>query len=205
MSVAAIPMRPPFVVFLDIDGVLFGEIDMESFYKKARELVPNFDRKNKQHVALVTAHFLNPQALRHLRCLTREMKKTHSIFFVIASNWRKGFSVKQLKEEVFGHLWISKYIFDKTVDELPDQWIKAFCAAREHDKCCRAAEIGFWLSMHRTIKQFAVLDDQDSHLRQKFEANFFQCTHSRLLTRAICNQVLAQNQFDSELEAKESV
>lgn len=174
--------KPVFALFLDIDGVLFNRPDHEAVLKKAAELFP--DRRISNRIDRIAAsYFFDKTALQNLDQLIQKIEEKATVKIVISSNWRYKITVEELKTSIFGIHHFSKYIVDKTMDDLDDA--KPFCRHPHHELDtidCRASEIQHWLNAHPEVKNFAILDDVDDHLSDAFGERFIQTRYLTLLT-----------------------
>lgn len=179
--------RQPFVLFLDIDGVLYNP-DQRAVSKKVAELFPNEEgAKNSNRMCSIAAsHFFNKDALNSLDHLINEIEKTTKVWIVISSSWREGYSVEELRTTFFGIHNFSRCIVDKTPEEVPkDERLCRDCSGN-----CRGSQILSWLKQHPEIIDFAVLDDYDNHLSINFGEKFAKTKYSTLLTREISYKIL---------------
>lgn len=171
--------RPPFVIFLDIDGVLNPYDQEKRVLSKLHELFP---RKNHtfEEILIAQVYCFSERALSNLDHLSEEINKTHQLQIVISSSWRQNLSPERLKALFRIHSF-SQFITDKTVDQLSNP--APFCRG-EHEisASCRAAEINQWLKDHPDILHFAVIDDYDEHLELNFKKRFIFVDDQELLS-----------------------
>lgn len=192
------PIAPsPFVIFLDIDGVVYNCPNQKDVYKKVAELFPDIETWYDNRVCSIAAsYFFDKGALTNLSFLIKEIEKTRSVWIVISSSWRENRTVEELKETFFGIHDFSKYIVDKTPDKISKNEIGAYCSSEIHkgsNSQCRAAEINYWLKQNPEVNSYIVLDDIDNHLLTNFGERFFQICCNTLLTQEICQEILLQN------------
>jgi hypothetical protein len=78
-----------FVIFLDIDGVLYNTPDQNAVFKKAQELFPQIEDCYDNRVCSIAAsHFFNKQALKNLDHIIAEIEKIRKVSIVISSRER---------------------------------------------------------------------------------------------------------------------
>lgn len=192
----------PFVIFLDIDGVLYNQAGQMAHRfildAKVQELFPNGSLP-KDYLSIAAVHFFNAKAIKNLTYLINTINKTRDVQIVMSSAWREKRSAKQL-QTFFGIHEFSKYIVDKTVDILSreEEASCRMCKKHQSDTVdvvsdCRAAQIQLWLNQHPQITSYAVIDDYDDHLRELFKGKFYQTNFSDLLTKQICKKILTDN------------
>ncbi len=173
----------PFVIFLDIDGVLYNTPNQDSVSAKVEELFPNAQTHDHMMCSIAAAYFFNQKALNNLDSIINGIEKTRKASVVISSSWREGISVEELRKTFFGIYNFSKYIIDKTPETLPKQGV----GNHSH---CRAAEIQYWLTQHPEVVDYLVLDDNDDHLSATFGKKFVRTNYSSLLTDEIAAEIL---------------
>lgn len=189
----------PFVIFLNIDGVLYNRPDQEGALKKAAELFP--DEKNSNRICSIAAsHFFNEEALSNLDHLINEVEKTTKVWIVISSVWREDRSVEELKTAFFGIHNFSKYIVDKTPEEVPEEELAFYCSSEIHStkygSQCRASEVQYWLKKHPEVIEFVVLGNRDYHLSDSFGEKFIQTKYERLLNSEISEKILTHYKLE---------
>lgn len=192
----------PFVIFLDIDGVLYNYADQNKVTKKVKELFGPLRIHNNWVCSIAVSHFFNKRALKNLTTLIREIEKTRKVWIVISSNWRENRTVDELKNSYFGIHEFSRNIVDKTPDKISQLDLKSCCSVvdshlKNNYLVCRASEIQYWLNQHPEIIDYAVLDDRDDHLSRHFGERYFITDFDSLLTREICDKIL--NHFSKDL------
>lgn len=197
MNVESSVAKPPFVIFLDIDGVLYNKPDQDAVYKKVAELYPDAVKcYNNDICSEAAAHFFDKESLKNLDNLISEIEKTAQVSIVISSSWREGQSVERLKKALFGIHNFSKYIIDKTPEKIEEkEWVTYCCSKKHADKYswqCRAVEIQFWLKQNPKISNYVVIDDNDDHLSTNFGKKFVRTNYYTLLTRKISEEILLQ-------------
>ncbi len=185
----------PFVIFLDIDGVVYNSTAQEGIFKKVAELFPEEKGFYSNRICSIAAsYFFSKEALSNLDHLINEVEKTTQVWIVISSNWRTNCSIDELRTTFFGIHNFSKYIVDKTPDEVPREELASYCCSERHlekySPQCRASEIQYWLKQHPEVIKFVVLDDVDSHLSDSFGKKFIQTEYKRLLTSEISEKIL---------------
>ncbi len=165
--------RSPFVIFLDIDGVVYNGPNQDGVSKKALELFPNQPNSRKS-LDIAATHFFDNKAIENLNVYICQIEKTKVASIVLSSAWRTKRDIPEIKE-VFSKHNFSKYIVSKTPDDLNPTANRLYCRDEVHTKSqyqfesCRATEIQYWLNQHPEIIQYVILDDNDNHLSQAFE------------------------------------
>lgn len=181
----------PFMIFLDIDGVVCGDTDDNDVLNKAKELFPEAQYgKTRWKIEWKTAvsHFFNRESLESLDTIIREIEKTRNVSIVMSSAWRIGKNVEELKKTFSTHNF-SKYIIAKTPEA---DGKNGHCAAKDCKLQCRAAEIHGWLEQHSEVIDYLILDDNDidGHLSTNFGAKFVHINPSTLLTTKTAAKIL---------------
>jgi Swiss Army Knife RNA repair-like protein len=197
MSLRAVNGKANFVVFLDIDGVLYNAPNPNAVFAKVAELFPNGDKYSQnRECSIAASYFFNKTALQSLDYLINEMEKVAQVAVVISASWRENRSVEELKTTFFGIHNFSKYIIDKTPETLSKEEGALNCPATQHNEeyslPCRAAEIQYWLKQHPEVTNFVVLDDIDHHLSDCFGDKFFQTNYKTLLTQEMAKKIVGQ-------------
>lgn len=186
----------PFVIFLDIDGVVYNTPNQEGVFKKAAELCPE-ERYSNRICSIAAAYFFNQGALKNLDYLISKIEQTTHVWVVISSSWREDRSVEELKTTFFGMHHFSKYIVDKTPEKVPKEEIGMLCCSAGHSEKyssqCRASEIRYWLTQHPEVRNFVVLDDYDHHLSDSFGDRFIKTDYERLITAEIIEKILERS------------
>ena len=185
----------PFVIFLDIDGVVYNKPNQEGVFKKAAELFPSGkERHSNRACSIAASYFFNKEALKNLDNLIGEIEQIADVWVVISSSWRTGTSIEELSETFFGIHNFSKYIVDKTPEKMSEEEIVSLCPKKSHSKTyssrCRAAEIQCWLEQHPEVLDYVILDDEDDHL-SGFGERFIQTEYRTLLTKEMVEKFLA--------------
>lgn len=192
------PRLSPFVIFLDIDGVVYNTPNEEGVFKKVAELFPEITGTYNNRVCSIAAsYFFDKKAVQNLNCLIREIEKVRNVWIVVSSSWRENRSVEELRSTFFGIHEFSRYIVDKTPEEVSIKELGTYCPSKSHSEeyssQCRAAEIQYWLNQHPEIINYIVLDDNDNHLLAAFGERFVMTNYRTLLTKEICENLLLQN------------
>ncbi len=200
------PRLSPFVIFLDIDGVVYNRPNQEGVLKKAAELFPDITDPNNNRVcsidsnsigSIAASYFFDKKAVQNLNFLIGQIAKTRNVWIVVSSSWRENRSVEELRNTFFGIHEFSRYIVDKTPEKVSRKELGAYCPSKRHAEKyslqCRAAEIQYWLNLHTEITNYIVLDDHDDHLLAAFGERFVMTNYTTLLTREICENILLQN------------
>lgn len=182
--------RAPFVIFLDIDGVLYNTPDQNGVFKKVDELFPNAKSYDNRVCSIAASYFFNKEALNNLDKIISELEKTKKVSIVISSAWREGRTVEELRKTFFGIHNFSKYIIDKTPKKISKEKINDYCSKGWHYSHCRAAEIQYWLKEHPEVVDYLILDDIDDHLSSHFGEKFFETNFNTLLTSKIAGEIL---------------
>lgn len=142
-----------YLIFLDIDGVMFDPscygVDYYTQHVNYPNLVPSFDQC----------------AVSNLRCLIDRVKwKTDKdVFIVLSSAWRNLGNLEYILQ-IFEQHYFSKFIIDKTP-----------CI----ELMSRDLEIYAWLEMNKkkyNIINYVILDDNDINLSGRFGKKFIHCT-----------------------------
>lgn len=184
--------KTPFVIFLDIDGVLYKDLNDGSILKKARELFPKEEYWEDFYSNIAASHYFNKDAIKNLDSIINEIEKTYDVWIVISSSWRENHTLSELKNDIFGIHKFSNYIVDMTPN-LKKEKFKKLCKEEDCNSRCRATEIQFWLNAHPEVTNFVVLDDdQREHLKQNFGEHFHSIDHSSLLNDKSTTEVLNQ-------------
>lgn len=142
-----------YIVFLDIDGVLFDPLNFNINYHtqqvKHIDLVKDFDT-----VALSNLHYLID---------TIEYKTNKPVHIVLSSAWRMLGDFNHILE-LFEQHKFSKYLIDRTP------------YIGDYD---RDLEIHAWLEKHKknyNVINYIILDDNDFNLSTRFGKRFIHCT-----------------------------
>jgi hypothetical protein len=177
----------PFVIFLDIDGVIHKTQPRHVVAAKVKELFPDTraGEDDPELFGIASAHFFDKQALNHLDTIINEIQKIASVWIVISSSWRLNRSAEDLQVYFFDIHNFSHYVKDKTDDILSID-VKTICDNKDHlkedDLPCRASE----------IKHFVVLDDMDAvdHLQYSFKEKFVKIDPKKLINSETVKKVL---------------
>lgn len=172
-----------FIIFLDIDGVLFEGFDSCSHSEEYNDLFEQYikDKPNySQYVyeGILTdyaqfkaqTHFFDELALSNLKKLMDYVKqKGIDVGIVLSSAWKEFFDTETLKK-LFSRLEFSQYIVDKTYDD-------AYLEFSGEAECefNRAELIELWLKQHPKVSQFIILDDVDFNFKELFPEHFVPC------------------------------
>ncbi len=191
-------LPPPFVIFLDIDGVVYNTPNQRGVFQKVAELFPDYPdapRYDNFVCSIAAAYFFDKRALQNLGQLITAIEKKRSVWIVISSSWRDDRTVDELRNTFFGIHDFSRYIVDKTPEDLPRHCISKYCSSSCHaDKSysmqCRASEIQHWLQDHPEISDYLVLDDYDEHLSIVFGERYIKTHYNELLTPEATQQAL---------------
>jgi hypothetical protein len=183
-----------FVIFLDIDGVLFTRKLWEAkINQKTVELdqrYPGFSSPVISEIA--TSYFFDKNALKALDTLISQIEKRLPVKIVISSRRRAYTGTKTLIEEIFKPLFFAKYILGTTPVQLP-LGAKNYCSfhyPKGKEESCRAAEIKCWLTNHSAVQQYVVIDDEDDHLSMNFQERFTWINPSTLLTEETVSEIV---------------
>lgn len=162
---------PPYVIFLDIDGVLLSERDRQRAQatpsKEAVDaadgqeeyLKRNSNSFSNNYWSIIVAHHFSKKALKNLDSLIQRVEAVARPQIVISSRWREGRTVEELKTIYFRMHSFSKYIIDKTPDKIPE--------TPENSDPGKSEEIQFWLDQHPEYKHYVVLDDDEWVMLQR--------------------------------------
>jgi hypothetical protein len=192
--------KPPFAIFLDIDGVL-NRNDQRQVVRTARKYFPGLRNLPRDFLACSIAEvsLFSARAIENLDKIIAKISVSHSVWIVISSNWRRRLSVQGLKY-LFANYKFSKYIVGKTVNKVRN--LNKFCTQDHKHGHCRAAEINLWLNNHpEVLNSFFVMDDIDDHLDINFGRRFVKTESSKLLTTEISAmvQTLFANNFNATI------
>jgi hypothetical protein len=88
---------------------------------------------------------------------------------VISSDWRKGYSIKDLRD-IFKKYFFSQKILSKTSDQI----ILTDSSIDNLIKLNRAEEIEVWLRLNN-IRHFLILDDINASMIELFQSHFVKC------------------------------
>jgi len=153
LNLPLIKMDETYIVFLDIDGVLFDPLNFNINYHTQQvryiDLVRHFDS-----VALSNLHYLID---------TIENKTNKKVHIVLSSAWRMLGDFNQILK-LFEQHNFSNYLIDKTP------------YIGDYD---RDIEIHAWLEKHKNnynIINYIILDDNDFNLSTRFGKRFIHCT-----------------------------
>lgn len=182
--------RPDVILFLDIDGVVYRKSDPQMVFKKVKELFPTVETFDNKVCSIAAAHFFSKIALENLDAIIAGIEKTRKVSIVITSSWREGRSAEELRTTFFGIHDFSKYIVDTTPVRTRRAKIEGSCVVNPEGCDCRAEEIQAWLTNNPHIREYIVLDDYNSHLRENFKERFFEINFLDLLTREIADEIL---------------
>jgi hypothetical protein len=151
-------MENVYIVFLDVDGVLFSPWKFDVNYILLSEfnygkLIPHFDKG-----ALHNLHSLIDRI---------EDRTNEQVMIVLSSGWRILGEVHELKELFKIHRF-SEYMIDKTphINDVD-----------------RGLEIHTWIEQNKhkyNILNFVILDDNDFNLRCRFGKKFIECDPAKL-------------------------
>lgn len=192
--------KPIYIIFLDIDGVLFSDEDKHKAGKNPCQESLDYANKHEEFLRknsnsysnnywnIINAHHFSKHALANLDDLIQRVEAVARPQIVVSSRWRKGHPVEELKEIYFGMHPFAKYIIDKTPDKIP--------GVSYHDK---AEEIQYWLDQHSEIKHYVVLDDEGWRLQQCFQKRFIQINERRLLVKDDVERTLAADALTTSL------
>jgi HAD domain in Swiss Army Knife RNA repair proteins len=178
-----ISSNSPFVMFLDIDGVVTNK-----FYHEHEKLSESIEEKSN-----ATSYF-DQDSLENLHQIIDALQTVRQVWIVISSYWRIGLEAEQLSKQVFARHKFSKYIVGKTVDsdQLSSLERKEYCNEKSHqedDTCqCRAAEIQHWLKRHPEVLEYIIFDDIDDHLSHNFKKNYIHI--NARITKGIKNYII---------------
>ena len=165
--------KQQFIIFLDIDGVLYREPTRHDFWeerhKKMVGLFGKLDDYWSFHYDVATSYYFDQKAVALLENFIDEMSVRHNVGIVLSTAWREGRTLEEL-HQVFSPWRFSQYIIDKTVD------------SNYRNYPSRAAEIDHWLLHHKdmNISHFIIFDDIDSELSKKFPDHFVHIQGSLL-------------------------
>jgi hypothetical protein len=167
--------KPPVAIFLDIDGVLLGDIPGDSKIRKLRELFGEGEYSDLEY-DIATSYFLAEEAVTNLDKLIERVDRVARVVIVLSSAWRVNRTVDQIKNQMFVIWPFSKYIIDKTPDD--NRWRDpiSHMSLEKYgfELRSRACQIDYWLreNAHLQIKSFVILDDYDEFLSEQFPHNF---------------------------------
>lgn len=185
---------PPYVIFLDIDGVLLSErvkhyaqntplqeaVDDANGHKEYLKRDSNSFSNN--YWSIIVAHHFSEKALRNLDSLIQQIEAVARPQIVISSKWRRGRTVEELKTIYLRMHSFAKYIIDKTPDEIP--------AIPETSYPGKAEEIQFWLDQHPEYKHYVILDDEE-WAGKYFKERFIHVHGGHLLSENDVERALA--------------
>jgi len=191
------PRLSPFVIFLDIDGVVYNTPNLEDILKKVADLFPEItDPGNNRVCSIAASYFFDEKAVQNLNYLITEIEKVRNVWIVVSSSWRETRTVEELQSTFFKIHDFSRYIVDKTPEKIPRNELGTYCPSKSHSEWhslqCRAAEIQFWLNQHPEITNYVVLDDNNDHLLEAFGERFVKTNYKTLLTKEICENILSR-------------
>ena len=165
------------IVFLDVEGVLYRKSSFK--HSKVEELFPDVKSHKDYQYNIAATHFFDSRAVS---CLETLLKKIPNVGIVVSSSWRLGYNVPLLKE-IFALYSFSELIVGKTPDYLPNHGRDSEASVFLTDTFYgRGREIACWLEKHDEVKEFIILDDNDSGLSHSFSRHFVQVDDSKLLT-----------------------
>lgn len=211
--------KPKVVIFLDLDGV-FNRNMYESDGIIDRLVKEQFNtcHQNTQcngclKCRKIKSQLFDKEALQAFNALIEKISVYATPHIVISSNWRKRYSVDQLKSILSDHEF-SKLIVGKTTEQHPylndlDEW-KMYCNCKhlslqelgkirdENDGFldmkmymqasvrCRASEVNEWIQTHSKYDAYLVIDDDiKSHLKENFDNKFICTLHGESETDAL--------------------
>lgn len=189
----------PFVIFLDIDGVLYQSGD--EVHKKVKDLFPNIERLDV-HYDIAASHLFDKKSVNNLTKIIESIERVYKVSIVISSSWRIGKNVEMLRK-IFDNHHFSKYINDKTPEKIKEKEL------REHDirlnVCERVFQIQHWLKQHPEITDYLILDDIDDGLSAVFGKKFVKTNEAALLTDEIAQRVIAEFNSRANIETVHKV
>ncbi len=167
--------KPPFAIFLDIDGVLYRNLFDGSAIRKAKELFPKEKKYTNYLCSIGASHLFDRRSVQNLNEIIDKIEKLFNVVIIISSNWREGRTVAQLRDTIFKVHKFSNYIVDKTSEGVYGS---------------RYKEIRAWLDEHSKIQKFIILDDWDGGLSKEFPEQFFRTNVEELLSDEITADIL---------------
>jgi hypothetical protein len=177
--------RDMFIIFLDIDGVLYRGSVPTHQQEEYNLLLQSYLAEKPVYARYVyegiltdfarfraQTYFFNPLALQNLESLIKHVEeKKIRVGIVLSSAWREFFDIPTLKI-LFSHLSFSNYLIDKTYDKA--------CLKIEDSRAHefnRAELIELWLGEHPSTREFIILDDNDCNFSDLFPEHFIHCMH----------------------------
>ena len=178
-----------FIIFLDIDGVLFSGFNSVALSNQYNKIFNECSKEKPIYSTYVyagilndyvgfkaQAHFFNKTALSNLSKIIKHLeKKGMKVGIVLSSTWREFFDTEMLRK-LFDGLEFANYLIDKTYDGA------GICLADKAEldpyprELSRSELIELWLKQHpETANQFLILDDVDSGLSELFPEHFVHC------------------------------
>lgn len=175
MPLDYVPEKPITAIFLDIDGVLMGDVSGDSKMRKLCDLFGVRDYTGLEY-DIATSYFLSELAVAHLDKLIEKVSQVAHVVIILSSAWRVNRTLDQIKNQIFVIWPFSKYIIDKTPDDSrwEDQISRVSLEKYGFELRSRACQIDYWLheNSHLQVKSFVVLDDYDECLSERFPHNF---------------------------------
>lgn len=186
----------PFVIFLNISGVLYKPIP-NKVHEKIDELFPRATMPYDNIMyAKAACHCLYPPAVELLTDLTRKIKKIRDIRLVITSDSLAGvdIDIEELRKQFFDAYEFSAHVVGITCEEnlsLEEENLSVESVPSAH-LTPYAKKICLWLKKHPEIENYSVLHHTDGGLSVVFKERFFRTDYSALLTGEICEGILSQ-------------
>ncbi len=170
------PDKSWFVIFLDIDGVLYREPTRDHFWEERKEkmveMFGKLDRYQAFHYDAATAYYFNQEAVKLLENFIDQINLQYNVGIVISSTWREGHTLEELRQ-IFSPWRFSEFIIDKTIPTAYEGYTKEERQKFRYGFPLRADQINHWL-IHSTlqIEHFVVFDDQDGDISNRFPNQF---------------------------------
>jgi hypothetical protein len=186
--------KPRYVIFLDLDGVLFSDRERERANRnplpeafqyadeQKKYLVLNTNAYSNNYWSIVYAHHFSKEAIAQLMQFIRRIEIVALPQIVISSKWRIDRSPEQLRTIYFKMHPFAPFIIDKTPDKIPNT-----VSSR------RAEEIQYWIDHSSNIEHYVIFDDEDDGLGKKFGQKFIPIDSRKLLSKDNTEKALAAN------------
>jgi len=201
-----------FIIFLDIDGVLFGGFNNDALVDQYNEILTRYYKEKPIYSTYVyakvlnhyvdlraQAHFFDKGALSNLSKIIKHLEKRGlKVGIVLSSTWREFFDIEALRKLFYG-LKFANYLIDKNYDRAGISLADKAELDLYPLELSRAELIELWLKQHpKTAKQFLILDDIDSGLSELFPEHFVHCKNlygeaEYQLSTSLLDKLFSQN------------
>ena len=184
-------------IFLDIDGVLLGDIQKEPLASQVQEkLIELFGEKKYTGLEhrIARSYFFSKDAVKHFESLLAKVLRVAKPQIVLSSSWRHHGSLEEIKTQMFPGRKFARFIVDTT--PLDDRWqiangkkplFEEFHKFDQFSLVERSLQIHHWLKEHKEAQSFVIIDDCNLAFSERFPGQFvhvreglFSKCHTRL-------------------------